>query len=267
MKIVLGIFLLVLLLAAIVLYVLFMLNTRSLVSCGDIAQADGTNMSVTRVYTSDLIANETLSEIINTMNDNEEGNLTAETLTEILTVYQDITYAPVFLLDVEQADTNTYVLTGSVYNGINEDGEPDEADFKLRNLALTAGMAEGKVLAAENVYEDQKDDGEDEDEDNPEFVERRNVVDPIILANGAGAAFAFKDCDSFRLVFTNTSSLNPPSVTLAYTYDIVANNPLSFTSFKDGVLGVVITIAYDDFGRLKPEIVLDRKNIITDEED
>lgn len=263
MKFVLGIFLLVLLLAAIVLYVLFMLNTRSLIPCGDIAQSNGTNMTVTRVYTSDLSANNTLTEIINTMNDNEEGNLSAEALTEILASYQDITYAPVFTLDLEQADTNTYVLTGSVYNGVDEDGEPDETDFKFRNLALAAGMAEGRILAAENVYDDQKDDDDDED---PEFIERRNVVDPIILSNGAGAAFAFKDCDSFRLVFTNTSNTNPPSITLAYTYDVVANNPLSFTSYKEGLLGVVITVAYDDFGRLTPEITIDRKNIVVDDE-
>lgn len=263
MKFILGIFLLVLLLAAIVLYVLFMLNTRSLIPCGDIAQSNGTNMSVTRVYTSDLSANATLTEIVNTMNENEDGNLTAETLTEILAVYQDITYAPVFTMDLEQADTNTFVLTGSVYNGIDEDGEPDEGDFRFRNLALTAGMAQGKILAAENVYSDQKDDEDEE----PEFIERRNVVDPLILSDGAGAAFAFKDCDSFRLVFTNTSpASNPPSITLAYTYDIVANNPLSFTTYKEGILGVVITVEYDDFGRLTPKIAVDRKNIIVEEE-
>ena len=265
MKFVLGIFLLVLLLAAIVLYVLFMLNTRSLIPCGDIAQTNGTNMTVTRVYASDLNGKETLTEIVNTMNGNEEGNLSAEELTEILAYYQDIIYAPVFSIDIEQADTNTFVLSGSVYNGLNEDGEPDETEFKFRNLALTAGMAQGKILSAENVYEDEIDN--DEDDEDPEFIERRNVVDPLILSDGAGAAFAFKDCDSFRLIFTNTSGTYPPSITLAYTYDIVANNPLSFTSYREGVLGVVITVAYDDLGRLTPEIVIDRRNIIVEGEE
>lgn len=260
MKYILGIFLLVLLLAALALYLLFMLNSRSLVPCGDIAQSNGTSMSVTRVYASDLNAKNTLTEIVNTMNDNEEGRLTAEDLTEILANFQDIIYAPVFTMNLEQEDTNTFVLTGSVYNGLDEDGEPTTPDFRFQNLSLAAGVNEGKILAAQNVYDNQNDD--DDDDEDPEFVERRNVVDPIIISDGAGAAFSFKDCDSFRLVFKNTSPVNPASITLAYTYDIVAENPLNFTSFKDGVLGVVITAAYDDMGRLVPEITIDRKNII-----
>lgn len=266
MKYILGIFLLVLLLAALALYLLFMLNARSLVPCGDIAQTNGTEMSITRIYTSDLSANETLFEIVNTMNDDEEGRITAEALTEILANYQDIIYAPVFMMNLEQEDANTFVLTGSVYNGLDDDGEPTTADFKFKNLMLTAGVNEGKILAAQNVYDDQKDD-EDGDDEDPEFLERRNVIDPIIVSDGAGAAFSFKDCDSFRLVFKNTSPVNPASITLAYTYDVVAENPLNFTSFKDGLLGVVITAAYDDMGRLVPRITVDRKNIIIVDEE
>lgn len=266
MKFILGIFLLVLLLAALALYLLFMLNSRSLVPCGDIAQTDGTGMSIMRIYTSDLSANKTLSEIVNTMNDNEEGRITAETLTEILANYQDIIYAPVFMMNLDQEDTNTFVLTGSVYNGLDEDGDPTSADFRFDNLMLTVGVNEGKILAAQNVYDDQKDD-EDGDDEDPEFLERRNVIDPIVVSDGTGAAFSFKDCDSFRLVFKNTSPVNPASVTLAYTYNVVAENPLNFTSFKDGLLGVVITAAYDDMGRLVPEITVDRKNIIVVDEE
>lgn len=263
MKFVLGIFLVVLLLAAIILYLLFMLNSRNLVPCGDIVQFESTQMSVTRIYTTDLNAQETLLEIVNTMNDDENGQITADTMTEILATYQSINYAPVFLFNLEQEDTNTFVLTGSVYNGLGDDGEPSDTDFRYKNLALTAGLAQGKFLAAENIYDDEKDI----DEEEVTFVERKNVIDPIIVSGGAGAAFSFKDCDSFRLVFKNTSEIAPPSVTLAYTYDIVAENPLNFTSLKEVLLGVVITVAYDDFGRLAPEITVDRKNIyVIDEE-
>ena len=51
MKIVLGIFLIVLVIAAIALYILFMLNSRELICCGDVKQNDGANLSVTRIYT------------------------------------------------------------------------------------------------------------------------------------------------------------------------------------------------------------------------
>lgn len=264
MKFVLGIFLVVLLIAAIVVYLLFMLNSRSLVPCGDIPQTTGSQMSVTRIYTSDLDANETLTQIVNMMNDKEDGTITAEDMTQILATYQSIIYAPVFQLNLEQEDTNTFVLTGSVYNGLDEDGEPTNPDFRYRNLAMTAGLAQGKFLAVENIYDEDKEIEEGAD---PEFLERRDVVDPIIVANGAGAAFSFRNCDSFRLVFKNTSEVNPPSIVLAYTYDIVADNPLNFTTLRQGLLGVEITVAYDNNGRLAPEIVVDRRNIYIEGEE
>lgn len=261
MKLVLGIFLVVLLLAALALYLLFMLNSHDLISCGDIKQTIGAQMSITRIYTSDLNANETLSEIVNTMNANEDGQLTAEQMTELLATYQNIIYAPVFTFTVTQEDTNTFVLSGSVYNGLDEDGEPTTPDFMYKNLGLTAGLAQGRIIAVQNVYDD-----EDEDDDGEvEFIERKNVVDPIILEDGAGAAFAFRNCDSFRMVFKGVEGA-PASITLAYTYEVVANNPLNFTSLKNAVLGVTITVAYDELGRLAPILEIDRRNIIIEDE-
>ncbi|MCH5207128.1 MAG: hypothetical protein J1F09_09240 [Oscillospiraceae bacterium] len=259
MKIVIGIVLVALLLAALTLYLLFILNSHDLVFCGDIPQSEGTQMYVTRIYTSDLNANETLSQIVNAMNDNEDGRITAEDLTEILANYQNIIYAPVFAYNLTQEDANTYVLTGSVYDGLDEYGEPTSPDFGYKNLTLTAGVPDGKILAAQNVYSDDEDgDGE------PEFVERKSVIEPVLVSNDTGAAFTFKDCDSFRLVFTGTENI-PASVTLAYTYDVIAENPLNFTSLHGGVMGVTITVAYDEMGRLTPQIVMDRKAVIVEE--
>lgn len=258
MKIVIGIILVALLLAALVLYLLFVLNSHDLVFCGDIPQTQGNTMYVTRVYTSDLNANQTLSEIVNTMNDNEDGRMTAEDLTEILANYQNIIYAPVFQYTLTQEDTNTFVLVGSVYNGLNDDGEPTNPDFTYKDLLLTLGVPDGKILSAQNVYPDENDDEE------PELVERHSVIDPVLVNNDHGAAFTFRNCDTFRIVFTGAEGI-PASVTLAYTYDIVAQNPMNFTSLKGGVMGVTITAAYDDMGRLTPEIVMDRSSVIVEE--
>ncbi len=264
MKFVLGIFLVVLVMAAIAVYLLFMLSARSLVPCGDIPQTIGSQMSITRIYTSDLNANETLTQIVDAMNDNENGTITAEDMTEILATYQSIIYAPVFQLNIEQEDTNTFVLTGSVYNGLDEDGEPTNPDFRYRNLAMTAELPQGKFIAAENIYEEDKELEEGAD---PEFLERRDVVDPLIVADGSGAAFSFRNCDSFRLVFKNTSETTPPSISLAYTYDVVADNPLNFTTLRQGMLGVNITVAYDENGKLVPELVVDRKKFYVEGEE
>lgn len=260
MKIVIGIILIVLIMAGIGLYIVFMLNSHDLVYCGDIKGENGSQCYVTRVYTADLNANETLSQIVTAMNENENGNLTAEEMTTILATYQNVIYAPVFTLNLEQEDTNTFVLSGSVFNGLDGDGNPTEPDFRYKNLTLTAGVANGKVLAAQNVYsQDIDDDGEFE------FKARNNVVDPVLLDGNAGAAFAFTDCDSFRLVFTGVDDV-PATVKLAFTYDADAQNPLNFTSIRGGALGLQITEAYDEMGRLKPEVTLEKVYTVKTEE-
>lgn len=260
MKIVIGIILIVLIMAGIGLYVVFMLNAHDLVYCGDIKGENGSQCYVTRVYTADLNANETLSQIVSAMNQNESGNLTAEEMTTILATYQNVIYAPVFTLNLEQEDDRTFVLSGSVYNGLDGDGNPTEPDFRYKNLTLTAGIANGKVLAAQNVYsQDINEDGQ------YEFKARNNVVDPVLLDGNAGAAFSFTDCDSFRLVFTGVEEV-PATIKLAFTYDVDAQNPLNFTSIRGGALGLTLTEAYDESGRLKPEITLEKVYTVKTEE-
>lgn len=260
MKIVIGIILIVLIMAGIGLYVVFMLNSHDLVYCGDIKGENGSQCYVTRVYTADLNANETLSQIVTTMNNNENGNLTAEEMTTILATYQNVIYAPVFTLNLEQEDKRTFVLSGSVYNGLDGDGNPTEPDFRYKNLTLTAGVANGKVLAAQNVYsKDVNEDGQ------YEFKARNNVVDPVLLDGNAGAAFSFTDCDSFRLVFTGVEDV-PATIKLAFTYDVDAQNPLNFTNIRGGALGLTLTEAYDESGRLKPTVTLEKVYTVKTEE-
>lgn len=250
MKFVIGIILVALLILALVGYLVLMLNAHEMVFCGDIANTEGAAAYMTRIYTTDLSADETLSEIVLAMNNNEDGVVAVDELTEILATYQNIIYAPVFSLALEKADENTYVLSGSVFNGITDDGEPAEPDYIFKNLALTTAVTNGVVLAAQNVYPL----GEDGD---PEFVERKLVVDPIVTDENRGAAFAFSECDSFRLVFTATGT-ELPSVTLVYTYDVQAINPLDFTSMEDGLLACTYTVAYNKDGKLEPVLKMER---------
>ena len=259
MKFVIGIVLVAILVAALALYLVLMMNSHELIFCGDIPQENGNQLSVTRIYTEDLNANETLSEIVNRMNENESGAMTAEDLTEILATYQKIIYAPVFTFNMWQEDENTYVLQGSVFNGLKE-GEPETTDFTYRNLTLTAGVNQGKLLAVQNVYSDNtNEDGQ------PAFVERKNVVDPVILDGDSMAAFAFRDCDSFRIVFTGVEGV-PASITLAYKYEIVAQNPLDFTSLHDGSMGVTITAEFNERGELTPDITMERVYVVGETE-
>lgn len=259
MKIVIGIILVVIVIAALVLYLVLLMNSHNLAFCGDIRQSDGSKLAVTRIYTADFNANQTLSEIVNRMNDNEEGNISADELTEILATYQNIIYAPVFLFNLTQEDTNTYVLEGSVYNGMNPEGQPETTDFTYRNLSLSAGVPNGKILAAQNVYRDGYDDN-----GTPVFTERKKVIDPVVVGADQ-AAIAFRDFDSYRIVFTTVEDI-PASITLAFTYEVVAQNPLDFTNIRDGAIGVTITADTDERGNFAPTIEMERIFAIPTEE-
>lgn len=252
MKVVLGIIILVLIIAALGVFIFLELNSNDLIYCGDLKGESGNIRMVTRIYTADLNADETLSQIVAAVNDGENGTLTSDEMTEILATYQNIIYAPVFTFNLEKVDENTFVLTGSVYNGLDEAGNPTVPDFYYRNLTLTAGVAHGTVLAAQNIYSQEVNESGEY-----EFVERKNVVDPVIVDNGAGAAFAFRECDTYRVVFTRSQG-REASITLGFTYEVVATNPLNFTSINDGALGVTVMESYDSYGRLTPEIRLEK---------
>ena len=92
MKFVIGIVLIALVLVGFIAYLILMLNAREMIFCGDIKNDSGTAASVTRVYTTDLSANETLSEIIVKMNEAQTDSVPVSDLTEILAQYQNIIY-------------------------------------------------------------------------------------------------------------------------------------------------------------------------------
>lgn len=258
MKIVIGIIIAALIAAIAVIFLVFVLRAHDLVLCGDIPQKNDNQMFVTRVYTYDVDANSTLTQIIDKMNSNTEGNITATEMAEILSEYQTIVYAPVFTYTLTQEANNTYVLTGSVFDGLDEDGEPAETEYVYKDLTLTVGVSDGKILAAQNIYPD------DLDEDiEPEFKERKKVIDPV-LVNEKEAAFAFSSCSSFRIVFTGKEEI-PAEITLAYTFDVGAQNILNFSGSKDNIMGVTIKGEFDDMGRLAPTIEMNRRIVEMEE--
>lgn len=256
MKVVIGIIIAALIAAIAAVFLLFVLRSHDLVLCGDIPQKSGNQMYVTRVYTYDVDANSTLNQIIDKMNSDTEGQLTAEEMTEILSQYQTIVYAPMFSFQLTQEADNTYVLSGSVYNGLDEEGEPSTStEYIYKDLTLTMDVSNGKVLAAQNVYADELDE-----EGVPEFKERKKVIAPILLKDETQVAYTFTDCNSFRIVFTGQEEL-PPEITLAYTFDVGAQSLLNFSGSKDNIMGVTIKGEFDDLGRLAPTIEMNR-NII-----
>lgn len=256
MKLVIGIILAALLVAALGFFLVLVYKGHDMTLCGDVANPTGSGHAVTRVYTTDLNANETLSEIVLRMNASD-GAVSAEELTEILATYQNIIYAPVFVANMEQVDTKTYVLSGGIYNGIDDAGEPANGEYYYKDMVLTCAFQNGAVVAAQNVYPE-IESGEQE------FVERKSTIDPIITDENQGVAFSFRECDSFRMVFTATDPLLSPKVTMIYTYNVKAENPLNFTGADNCVLAYTMTVAYDDRGNLVPEFNFERAVSVDD---
>ena len=148
MKIVIGIVLISLVLLGLIAYLVLMLNAREMIFCGDVQNQTGTSASVTRVYTTDLSANETLSEIIVKMNESQDGSVAVEDLTTVLAQYQNIIYAPVFTVDIQQVDTATYIINGTVYNGLDANGNEAEPDYRYRDMNLGTVVTDGVIIAA-----------------------------------------------------------------------------------------------------------------------
>lgn len=252
MKIVICIVISAIVAAIAVIIFVFVLGAHDLVLCGDIPQNTNNQMYVTRVYTYDVDANSTLTQIINTMNANSEGHINASEMAEILSQYQTVVYAPVFTYSMTQEANNTYVLTGSIYNGLDENGEPAETEYSYKNLTLSVGLNFGKILSVENIYPDEL--GEDEQ---PAFKERNNVLEPVII-NDTEAAFAFTNSNTFRMVFVGKEDL-PAEITLVYSFEVGSQNLLNFSGAKNNIMGVTITGGFDDVGRLAPTIAMNRR--------
>ncbi len=247
MKIVIGIVLIALVLLGLIAYLVLMLNAREMIFCGDVQNQTGTSASVTRVYTTDLSANETLSEIIVKMNESQDGSVAVEDLTTVLAQYQNIIYAPVFTVDIQQVDTATYIINGTVYNGIDANGNEAEPDYRYRDMNLGTVVTDGTIIAAQNVYDEDKEENTD-----PVFIQRQNVIDPVIKGEASEASFALQDCSSFRMIVHGTNTQTLPVVTFVFIYNVDAENPLDFTSISNDSLAVNMTIAYDDKGELAP---------------
>ncbi|MBP0984329.1 MAG: hypothetical protein J6A19_11445 [Oscillospiraceae bacterium] len=262
MKVVIGIVLITLVLLALIAYLVLMLNAREMIFCGDVKNEGGTSASVTRVYTTDLSANETLSEIIVKMNESETETLAISELTEVLAQYQNIIYAPVFNVSVSQVDSSTYIIDGSVYNGLTEDGEAAETDYRYHNMQLNAVVNNGRIIAAQNVYEE---DEQQEEEESKVFTERQRVIEPLVTGADSEAAFALQDRSSFRVIVNGSEFREMPSVTFVFVYNVDALNPLDFTSISNDSLAINMQISFDENGNLAPTYEL-IKTITAEEE-
>ena len=260
MKIVIGIVLVMLLIGALILYLVLMLNAHEMIYCGDITNNDNGGAMVTRVYTTDFSANETLSEIVVAMNSTANDSLTVEEITEILAEYQNIIYAPVFIVNSQQIDTSTFEVTGCIYNGIDDDGEPAQPDYLYRDLRLNAIVQNGEMLAAENIYPIEEDQ-------EGVLIEREKMIAPIITDENTNASFAFEGTDTFRMIFKGTAEL-PAKLTLVYTYDVIAENPLDFTNIENGALAITMTVGFDEKGLYLPQYELEKSvNVIETADD
>ena len=243
MKVVIGIVLISLVILGLIAYMILMLNAREMIFCGDLKNENGTNAQITRVYTTDLNANETLSEIIVKMNESDTESVQKSDITEVLAQYQNIIYAPVFTISVTQADSSTYIIDGQVLNGLDENGDPASPDYRHSKMQLNTVVTNGRIIADAGTAEAQ-------DIQDVVFTERQRVIDPIVTGADSEAAFAFQDCDSFRVIVNSSDFTQMPSITFVYVYNVDAVNPLDFTQISNDSLAVKMDLSHDNNGKL-----------------
>lgn len=250
MKIIIGIVLVSVLILGLAAYLILMLNAHEMIFCGDVKNQSGADLQVTRVYTTDLNANETLSEIILKMNQTNGDSVPISDITGVLAQYQNIIYAPVVSLSAEQADTSTYVINGSVLNGLAEDGTEAVTDYRYKDMQISAIVTNGRVLAAQNIYDQELSD--QQTDDGKVFKERQTVIEPIVTGADSEASFALTDCTHFRLIVNGSDFQELPEITFVFMYNVNAENPLDFTSVSNDSLAVSMKMEYDANGKLLP---------------
>ena len=220
MKVVIGIVLISLVILGLIAYMILMLNAREMIFCGDLKNENGTNAE--SVQKSDI--------------------------TEVLAQYQNIIYAPVFTISVTQADSSTYIIDGQVLNGLDENGDPASPDYRHSKMQLNTVVTNGRIIAAQNVYD--AGTAEAQDIQDVVFTERQRVIDPIVTGADSEAAFAFQDCDSFRVIVNSSDFTQMPSITFVYVYNVDAVNPLDFTQISNDSLAVKMDLSHDNNGKL-----------------
>lgn len=250
MKIIVGIVLVALVLLGLIAYIVLMMNAREMIFCGDVRNESGNQLRVTRVYTTDLNANETLSEIVLKMNQTEGDSVQISDITEVLAQYQNIIYAPVIDIAADQVDNSTFVINGRVLNGLGEDGNAAVTDYQYHDMQVSTIVRNGIVLAAQNVYDEELSDESDDEEKT--FKERRTIIEPLVTGADSEATFSLDDCSSFRMIVNGSEYAELPEITFVFMYNVDAMNPLDFTSVSNDSLAVTMKIDYDEDGKLAP---------------
>ena len=184
------------------------------------------------------------------MNQTNGDSVPISDITEVLAQYQNIIYAPVVSLSAEQADTATYVINGSVLNGLAEDGTEAVTDYRYKDMQISAIVTNGRVLAAQNIYDQELSD--QQTDDGKVFKERQTVIEPIVTGADSEASFALTDCTNFRLIVNSSDFQQMPEITFVFMYNVNAENPLDFTSVTNDSLAVSMKMEYDANGALKP---------------
>ena len=131
---------------------------------------------------------------------------------------------------------------------LDENGDPASPDYRHSKMQLNTVVTNGRIIAAQNVY----DDGtvEAQDIQDAVFTERQRVIDPIVTGADSEAAFAFQDCDSFRVIVNSSDFTQMPSITFVYVYNVDAVNPLDFTQISNDSLAVKMDLSHDNNGKL-----------------
>ena len=182
------------------------------------------------------------------MNESDTESVQKSAITEVLAQYQNIIYAPVLTISVTQADSSTYIIDGQVLNGLDENGDPASPDYRHSKMQLNTVVTNGRIIAAQNVYD--AGTAEAQDIQDVVFTERQRVIDPIVTGADSEAAFAFQDCDSFRVIVNSSDFTQMPSITFVYVYNVDAVNPLDFTQISNDSLAVKMDLSHDNNGKL-----------------
>lgn len=244
MKKVIGVILIILVMSGIGFLLFMEFNKENLVYSGDyLTNSDNYSVMVTRAYVSDESDRSQIAAILETVFTSPE--LTAEEIAGAATGYGTVLYAPVFNVsfDKPNSDDKYFTISGTVQNGISENGESVETAYVHRNLRLDAIIDNGVIEYASNAVK-------------PEELIKKEYTLPVVTEEGQNAAFKFDDSNGFEIVFSKADINADTKIVLLYTFSVDSSNPVDFSGLEREKLQLEITFTNDENEILKPSFLI-----------
>lgn len=213
----------------------FSFNSDELIFTGDvISHANANSYQITRAYVSDKDEVANVKTILERINSEEPPPNAADIALEIAEK-GNIVFAPVFNLQVSTVENTTglYMLTGSVKNGVDVDGNEVVGEFSMRDLSLSITSNSVNVLNVSNGF-------------HPTVLEEITYIPPVVSEDGLTITVPFSMTNGFEVLFTVDDIENFGGMIFTYNYNAHATSSMNMTKLEQEIVEIKLDFEIEE---------------------